>query len=536
MPTDVSSDYYPPTHFIKYLENNLFERHRGVRESDDFQVYYLDLTPLHLDAGFFIPFFVPTGLPVGKWITASQVDPIVEKVRNWPNLAETARYFSVIVIGNKLQYDPKKRFRNIGRHDIAIMDLSTIREAIATDDEEMLKGIIAKPLIDYLGREKLSPYKHSTVAVAGRFFGRSDLLARVRAARTTNFTLCGNRRIGKTSLLMEIRRQLQKTGVETAWVYGNKCNSTADVLKNILKGLVTPTREQLASEAVLKDEFPSVIQNITKDRDIAIFIDELDQVLEFDERQGHTLLELLREVSQDERCRVFMAGFRKTMDATRRQEHPLYNFGQNPIVAGLTKREIADMVTGPLSTLGFSVKGDLVVVIENETAGQPELVQVFGDVIVRSFSDDSPLEPSAVLDKVFENEVFKEKVLGTFLMNFLPLEKLACYALFQRAVREGIDFDKFEFSMKELDQVLTVQSIVLAEADLNVLLNNLRAGGAIVPLREANYRVAVPQLGRYCAMLELDASIEKAKQDLKLRKRRLDDLLATPEALQDASA
>jgi hypothetical protein len=530
MPTEPQGEYLPPSHFIKHLENNLFERHRGVREETDFHIYYLDLTPLQLDVGLYIPFFVPTGLPVGKWVTAAQLDPIVEKVRGYQHPGDNSRYFSVIVIGNKLQYDPKKRGRNIGRHDIAVIDLATLREAYKHDDPETLTPVVAKPLIEYLGREKLSPYKHSTIAIAGRFFGRSDLLGRVHAQRSTNFTFCGNRRIGKTSLLMEIRRQLRKRDVETAWVYGNTCHSTGDVLKQIVQELGIAKPEQAVSESVLTEEFPSLIQSITRTRDVAIFIDELDHVLEFDDRQSNRLLELLRGVSQQERCRVFMAGFRKTLDATRRREHPLFNFGQNPIVAGLTRGEISNMVTGPLSRLGFAIEPDLAVAIETETAGQPELIQVFCDVILRHFTPGPRLKPAEVLEKVFQGETFREKVLGAFLMNFNPLEKLASYALFEKAEREGADFDQFEFSFKDLDQVLTAQEQQLTEAEENVLLNNLRAGGAILPVREGvAYRVAVPQLGRYCAMMGLDSSIEKAKQDLKLQDRRLPALFATPQ-------
>src|SRR5271156_2485103 len=106
-------DYLPPSAFIKFLEAEIFERHKAQEPISEFSVAYLDLTPLQLNAGLFVPFFMPTNLPVGKWVTADQIDALVEKIRGIAG--KNSAYFTVLLIGNRVQYDPAKRRRNIGR-------------------------------------------------------------------------------------------------------------------------------------------------------------------------------------------------------------------------------------------------------------------------------------------------------------------------------------------------------------------------------------------------------------------------------------
>lgn len=145
------------------------------------------------------------------------------------------------------------------------------------------------------------------------------------------------------------------------------------------------------------------------------------------------------------------------------------------------------------------------------------------------------MSTSELVEAVLSDDTFREKVLGSFLSNFNPLEKLACYALFRKAEREGRDYDKFEFGIDDLDTVLRDEAHRLTESDCNTLLNNLHFGGAVLPIRSSlRYRIAVPQLGRYCQMLDLNRSIVKAKQDLKLVPHLMDALLHEPPRNSDS--
>ena len=301
-----------------------------------------------------------------------------------------------------------------------------------------------------------------------------------------------------------------------AEVYGNTCHDTFSLLYKILYDLNPELAARpLMDPGVLLELFPILVQNVSKreNRNVAVFIDELDHILEFDQRQNYEAMEILRSVFQHDRCRVFCAGFRRTMDATLRDDHPLRNFTQPLRLTGLKLKETLDMVTRPLALLEIDVPLDTATAIERETAGQPELIQICCDEIIRYFEDTNRV-PSAkeLLVSVFEGDIFKQSVLGAFLTNFNAYEQLACYLLFQRA--RG-DCDRYEFNVAEIDEELKSFKLQLPLRALNTLVNNLHVGGAISGIRgSAKYRFSVPQLGRYCVSLDLDFCITKAIEDI----------------------
>ena len=121
-----------------------------------------------------------------------------------------------------------------------------------------------------------------------------------------------------------------------------------------------------------------------QNQDVALFIDEVDSILEFDEAQNYELLELLRASFQHERCRVFFTGFRRVMEAIRNLGTPLYNF---TIPSGDRTQPVRDArhIIGPMSRLGIDVSADLPAAILQETGGHPELIQMFCSEVVNFY-------------------------------------------------------------------------------------------------------------------------------------------------------
>ena len=509
-------EYLPPTHLTKHLLDFGFQKRRSVERKGDLEIEFLDLTPLKLNVGHFTPFIVARSLSGHKTISADLLDPVLAEIQSFAKQQDT--YFYVLVLGGKLAYDKKKRASNISDRKIAVVDLNGLREIYAATDHEGTHKALARALVAFLGRNKLSPYQPRQLATGGRFFGRKETLRTALSSDNGhNVSFAGNRRIGKTSLLQEIKRQIVRddASVRIAEVYGNTCHDTFSLLYKILFDLKPETAAKpLMDPNILVERFPSLVHDVpkTENRNVAVFIDELDHILEFDERQNYEAMEILRSTFQHDRCRVFCAGFRRTMDATLRDNHPLRNFTHPHRLTGLKLSETVDMVTRPLAHLGIDVPADMAAAIEGETAGHPELIQICCDEIIRYYEETNRV-PSIkeLLVSVFDSDIFKQSVLGAFLTNFNPYEQLSCYLLFRRA---GKDFDRYEFNVAEIDEELKSINRKLPFRAVNTLLNNLQVGGAISPIRgSTRYRFSVPQLGRYCVDLNLDFCISKAIED-----------------------
>jgi hypothetical protein len=312
------------------------------------------------------------------------------------------------------------------------VDRSTIDCICNTDDGGGKAKAVSAALVEYLGRESLSPYVSGRPAIGGRFFGRSSFVNTI-VPSPGNFTIIGNRRIGKTSLLKEIRERLKLQGFRTGEIYGATCSSTADVVYKLLQTL----GRYREAEHVLTDphramnlaSYVQKIPDIEKVPGVAVFIDELDRILEFDAKQDNEVLHLLRETFEgNSACRVFLAGFRKVMEVSRSMETPNFNFTTLIELQLFNREETYGMVTKPLERLGIEVANtDLPGIIYRETGGHPELIQIHCAAIVRWFQKHNTIPRGIdLLTEVFDNEEYKQKVLGTFLANTNPHEALLC--------------------------------------------------------------------------------------------------------------
>lgn len=522
--TNSSKEFRPPGAFIKHLEQFGLMRHRGVTEDSAFETHYVDLTPMKLNVGVFSPFLVPKAL---SGHAAVQVEQIEQMLPELQTRARATDDIVVLALGGRLQRLPDRLVERIGKHGIAVIDRSVMDSIYEQEERNSVWKILAQPLVTYLGRGPLSPYVPGRPAFGGRFFGRSESLARLAGGKTGgNFTVVGNRRIGKTSLLRELKQRLQRGNnkLRTADIYGSKCNSSFDVMYEMLEHL----RPDLARRAT---EEPLIIQNLPahiafvpekQDCDVAVFIDELDHILEFDARQGYSLLHQLRATFEHERCRIFFAGFRTVMEAQRRVTTPLFNFTKLLALRGLTRQEANSMVVQPLDLLGIPVPEDLPRAIAQETGGLPELVQMCCDrIVAQSDQASAPLSADSVLGDLFGDDSVRDRILGTFLANANAYEQLLIFRLLQKAKSEGRPVEEIEFTVTDSDELLTPVGVNLTIQEHEALFFNLSASGVATAVdRGTRFRLAVPQLGRYIMAMDLNWAVNKAIGELKTESAR----------------
>jgi CHAT domain-containing protein len=506
--------FTPPGAFVTHLIKNGFKRYGPVETVGDFEIHNLDLTSLKLDVGILTPFLIWKPLSGHGVVQSEQLAAVLLGLHSLTEVRQKKCF--VLTIGGKLIRIDPPILEEFGLLGVAIMDRATMDEAMGTAKVAEKRRLLSAPLVKFLGRELLSPYVSGRPALGGRFFGRSSLVRRILPS-AGNFTIIGNRRIGKTSLLKELKERLKLENVLTAEIYGATCSSTMEVGYKLLHALgLFREAEHLQIYPRQVSNLPAQIHRISMDkqRPVAIFIDELDHILEFDAQHGYELLHLLRETCEgNQHCRVFLAGFRKVMEVAQSFAAPLFNFTM-PIELPLFNQEEAyEMVTTPLEHLGIQVSNtDLPDAVYRETGGHPELIQIHCAEIIRFVQAAQRVPTEAdLLMNVFNTPEYKQKVLSTFLANIDPYEELLCYLLMSDAEQVG-QTANYKFGPADVHRVLEPVGVSLTAQEITGVLTNLKVSGVIshVPDAREKYRFCAPRLISYSMELKLEISIKNA--------------------------
>jgi hypothetical protein len=528
--------FQPPGAFITHLTKCGFKRYGPVISGDEFEIHNLDLASLNLDVHMLVPLLTSkrlSGHPIVKPDQLMEVLPELDMATK-----SLKKKVAVLTIGGKLMRLEKQLMDDLRVLGVAIMDRSTIEPVCNTNDWNAKAKMLSAALVQFLGRDSLSPYVSGRPAVGGRFFGRSSEVSRMLPS-AGNFTIVGNRRIGKTSLLKEIKERLKLQNVRTGEVYGATCATTQDVVYRLLQSLDRfREAEHILAEPQRVKHLASYVHKIpeTEKRPVAVFIDELDRILEFDAKQNYEVLNLLRETFEGHQfCRVFLAGFRKVMEIKQSLNAPTFNFTTLIELSLFKNTDTFEMVTKPLERLGIEVANtDLPAVIYRETGGHPELIQIHCAAIVRYVQTHQTVPSGAdLLSEVFNTEEYKQKVLGTFLANTNAYEALLCYLLFFDAEKAEHPAE-YEFGPRDVKRVLKTVEIKVGIPEINGIITNLKFSGIIGQVAGATdkYRFSAPQLVNYCVGLELDFCIEES---LELVRTEGQTLWNEPKSLDDDS-
>ncbi len=347
----------------------------------------------------------------------------------------------------------------------------------------------------------LTPYETSKPVTGSRFFGREFEIRRILQSNDTNFAIMGIRRIGKTSLMREIERQLrnqaQDGGDENAqerilFMDCSALSSPAGFVQEIVRKLRPQELARLTSKQY-PIFFPDFLERMAQryGGPLVFFLDEFDKVLTW-HYEDDTLLNALRASSNQGHSRYIVGGFREVMRAFSDLESPLYNFARPIRLKEFSREQAAALVLGPLERLGvrFERRNDVVNRIFDETAGQPNLVQFYCSILVERLDREGVrvVAPESLFD-VYGNDDFRAFVLSTFMDNTTHLEKAIVFAVMA-------DMDaEMPFSVKAIDDALERRGVEVPLSDLDLACRNLELAGTLTA-RGPLYRFATPVFPR----------------------------------------
>jgi hypothetical protein len=345
----------------------------------------------------------------------------------------------------------------------------------------------------------LAPYETSRPVIGSRFFGREFEIRRILQGGDSNFAIMGIRRIGKTSLMREVERQLkeqaQESGDEEAaqritFMDCSSLSSPATYVQEVVRKLRPQELARLSSRQ-FPIFFPDFLERMSQryGGSLVFFLDEFDKVLTW-HYNGDDLLNALRASSNQGHSRYVVGGFREVMRAFSDLESPLYNFARPIRLKEFSREQTAAMVLGPLENLGvhFDRRNDVVNRIFDETAGQPNLIQFYCGILVEQLDQQRSrtISPESLFS-VYTNEDFRAFVLSTFMDNTTHLEKAIVFAV----TADDEATAERPFGVETIDKLLEARGLEVPLSDLDMACRNLEVAGTFTS-RGRLYRFATP--------------------------------------------
>jgi hypothetical protein len=240
----------------------------------------------------------------------------------------------------------------------------------------------------------LSPYEPNQPVSGSQFFGRSSEQNLIMSQPSRSFAIEGGRRIGKTSLLIEIKRMLltRMLPKEQAkrvvwydfWGYGQRSIVEPpeqlffeDLVRHFGEGYPKLVRDDFASY------FPRFVARMKANHGgpIIFLLDEVDDLIQQERQTGYPLLSLLKRTAHIGDCRVVMAGFRD-LSKELTQHSTSLTFCQRVRLHNLTHDQTMALLRDPMASLGVGIQREVFPRILNDTGGHPQLVQLYGQALI----------------------------------------------------------------------------------------------------------------------------------------------------------
>jgi hypothetical protein len=478
--------------FLHFLETTLGHQVRKPEQVLGYQVYLVDFSSWKLRFGDRTP-IIDVGLEDIAALASRELAQSLGDVIRTRNLADRTPLILVQGEGEDLRTQLKTAFL-----PVVVLDQS-IQEAVQQSRRP------TGELLDQIGAQLelslLAPYETSKPVTGSRFFGREFEIRRIRQGSDSNFAIMGIRRIGKTSLMREVFRQLKEQHLQDddenalqrlMFMDCSAINSPEYFIQEVVRKL-RPQELTRLSHKQYPIYFPDFLDRMSRRYrgPLIFFLDEFDKLLAW-HYEDDTLLNALRASSNVGHSRYIVGGFREVMRAFSDLDSPLYNFARPIRLKEFSREQTAAMVLGPLERLRVNIerRNDVVNRIYDETAGQPNLIQFYCSILMERLDQQGTrtLSPASLYD-VYGNEDFRAFVLSTFMDNTTHLEKAIVFAVM---AEYGADSP---FGGKEIDVALQARGVEMPFSDLDMACRNLELAGTL-SARGRQYHFTTPVFPR----------------------------------------
>lgn len=339
----------------------------------------------------------------------------------------------------------------------------------------------------------LAPYEVGASVEGNRFFGRAAEIRQIIGRPDSSFAITGVRRIGKTSLMKEIRRRLLDQGESLeriAWLDCSTLSSLNQFEQEIVRQLYARELPSMGRQYHFSlTDFLSRMYKMHGGR-ITIFLDEVDKILDW---ARDNLSTVFRASANTSDCRYVLAGFQKLMSETYNSASPLYQIVRTVRLRPFERRDTEDIVLKPMRSLRvrFENEQELVTRIQADTRGHPLFVQFYCEKLIEQLEEQATrrLSPKNV-DGIYESKDFKDLVLNSFDENVSDEDKLLVYAMLL-----SFPESKETFQEEEMCDALSRHGVATPPDQIRRACSRLEMAGVLVK-EGLRYEFAIPVFPR----------------------------------------
>jgi Cdc6-like AAA superfamily ATPase len=331
---------------------------------------------------------------------------------------------------------------------------------VVIDSEDQRSVLAARSptgrLLDLISAQvsiaRLAPYVDRQPVCGSRFFGRDREINSILDDES-NFAILGIRRIGKTSLLEEVRYRMLEQGHKKesmVWLDCQTIKTPDQFTQEVVRQLRVQELKRLKQHGKyffsLSDFFRRM-SLIHKSR-ITLFLDESDRFLKW-ARNTSKILETIRAATTAGYCRFLATGFGQLQSELFNQDSPLLMAFTCLTLGHFSKDETKQVVLRPMESLRIKVEsgGELVSRIHEATAGHPVMVQTFCRWLVEELDKTGSRKLSpADLEQVYTSDGVRQMVMSLFRQNLETRQKAVVYALLASFPEEKRSYTQSEMN------------------------------------------------------------------------------------------
>lgn len=380
--------------------------------------------------------------------------------------------------------------------------------SIVLIEENDLKKLILSPqplqvfkqeiLIRQVKPSALLPYQ-TDGPVTTTFYGRHDEIGRIRRAKDQNFAIVGPRKIGKTSLLYQVKEK--NLLLDTIGIYMNLEAPQDQNYTTFLQNMKEKIQEKRYKKITFNNQLPHLPRFIKEfgqasGKHLVFFLDEIDLLLRFDKKNNYQLLKIFRSLSQEGYCQVILSGFEELFHAAKDLSSPLYNLCELIRLDHFTRNDALALISEPMESIGvrYHNPDDRKLILQH-TSCHPNLLQFFAQRLIKKIEEHENenqrrLIFNSDIEEVFESSEYEEYVTNDFYLfdteDIGVIEKLIVLLLVKDySINEII-------TSSEIHAKLKAHNIPLTIGKLNRHLDNLILRYIFKKEGQGKYRFVLP--------------------------------------------